>query len=129
MKRDISTRTDLEHLLQLFYETLLLEQDMQYIFLEVAQIDLKTHLPLLVDFWEQILLQPNGYKRNVLKKHTNLHDKTPLTIAHFQKWLQTFEATVDLLFKGPVAQKAKNSAQSIATVIQTKLGQKKDPNY
>ncbi|MGH1335219.1 MAG: group III truncated hemoglobin [Aureispira sp.] len=120
-KQDIGTRADLEQLLQLFYETLLLEKEMQHIFLEVAQLDLIGHLPLLVDFWEQALLQANGYHRNVLKIHTDLHYKIPLTAAHFQQWLQVFEATVDALFIGPIAQKAKNRAQSIAIVIQSKL--------
>ena len=120
-RKDIGTRADIEQLLQVFYETLLLDKEMQHIFLEVAQIDLVAHLPLLVDFWEQALLQANGYQRNVLKIHTNLHHKTPLTTAHFQQWLQVFEATVDRLFDGPIAQKAKNRAQSIAVVIQSKL--------
>ncbi|MFK7796918.1 MAG: group III truncated hemoglobin [Aureispira sp.] len=120
-KRDIRTRADIEQLLQLFYETLLLESEMQHIFLEVAQLDLAAHLPLLTDFWEQALLQANGYKRNVLKIHKDLHQKVPLTTAHFQQWLQTFEASVDQLFEGVTAQKAKNRAQSIALVLQSKL--------
>lgn len=120
-KRDISTRADIEQLLQLFYETLLLEAEMQHIFLEVAKIDLVAHLPLLTDFWEQALLQANGYKRNVLKIHKDLHQKIPLTTAHFMQWLQTFEQSVDQLFEGITAQKAKNRAQSIAVVLQSKL--------
>lgn len=121
MKPDISTRADIEQLLQQFYATLLLEEEMQYIFVTIAQIDLASHLPLLVDFWEQVLLQANGYQRNVLKIHSNLHEQYPLTAAHFQQWLATFEATVNQLFEGSNAQKAKNRAQSIATVIQSKL--------
>lgn len=121
MKPDIATRADIEQLLQQFYETLLLEEEMQHIFVQIAQIDLPAHLPLLVDFWEQVLLQANGYQRNVLKIHTNLHQQYPLTAAHFEQWLATFEATVDELFEGMNAQKAKNRAQSIATVIQSKL--------
>lgn len=121
MKKDITTRADLEQLLQLFYETLLLDQEMQHIFVEVAEVDLPAHLPMIVNFWEQALLQANGYQRNVLKIHTNLHHQIPLTAAHFVYWLQVFEATVDQLFEGIVAQKAKNRAQSIAVVIQSKL--------
>lgn len=120
-KRDISTRADIEQLLQLFYETLLLETEMQHIFLEVAQLDLEAHLPLLTDFWEQALLQANGYRRNVLKIHQDLHQKTPLTVAHFERWLQIFEQRVDQLFEGAIAQRAKNRAQSIALVLQRKL--------
>ncbi len=121
MKKDLATRADLEQLLQQFYTTLLEDPGMYHIFINIADIDLPTHLPSIVDFWEQALLQGKGYERNVLKLHTDLHQQIPLTAAHFQHWLTVFEATVDTLFEGIVAQKAKNRAQSVALVIQSKL--------
>jgi hemoglobin len=121
MKKDLSTRADLEQLLQQFYETLLQDAAMQHLFIVVAKVDLPAHLPSIVDFWEQALLQGNGYQRNVLQLHTDLHRRFPLTNAHFEYWLTVFEATVDASFEGAVAQKAKNRARSVAVVIQSKL--------
>ena len=82
---------------------------------------MESHLPHLFDFWENILLKPNGYKRNVLKVHVDLNEKAKLSPAHFERWLDLFSTTVDDLFQGIIANSAKNKALSIATVMQTKL--------
>jgi len=120
-KKDIETRTDIEHLIQCFYEKALIDQQIGFIFTDIAKIDLKNHLPHLFDFWENILLKPNGYKKNVLKVHLDLNKKVNLRPEHFERWLNLFSATVDKLFEGIIANNAKNKALSIATVMQTKL--------
>ncbi|MFT5647890.1 MAG: hemoglobin [Aureispira sp.] len=120
-KRDINTRADVEHLIRSFYEKALIDEQIGFIFTDIAKIDLESHLPHLFDFWENILLKPNGYKRNVLKVHLDLNEKVKLSAAHFESWLRLFSATVDELFQGITANNAKNKALSIATVMQTKL--------
>lgn len=121
VKKDIETRADIEHLIQRFYEKVLIDEQIGFIFTDIAKIDLKNHLPHLFDFWENILLTPNGYKRNVLKVHLDLNKKAKLSTAHFERWLDLFSATIDELFEGITANSAKNKALSIATVMQTKL--------
>lgn len=120
-KQDIETRADVEQLIQGFYEKALIDEQIGFIFTDIAKIDLESHLPHLFDFWENILLKPNGYKRNVLKVHLDLNEKSQLSSAHFERWLDLFSATVDELFEGITANNAKNKALSIATVMQTKL--------
>lgn len=120
-KKDITTRADIEHLIQCFYEKALIDTQIGFIFTDIAKIDLESHLPHLFDFWENILLKPNGYKRNVLKVHVDLNEKAKLSPAHFERWLDLFSTTVDDLFQGIIANSAKNKALSIATVMQTKL--------
>lgn len=120
-KQDIETRADVEQLIQRFYEKALIDKQIGFIFTDIAKIDLESHLPHLFDFWENILLKPNGYKRNVLKVHLDLNEKAQLSSAHFERWLDLFSATVDELFEGITANNAKNKALSIATVMQTKL--------
>lgn len=120
-KQDIETRADVEQLIQSFYEKALIDEQIGFIFTDIAKIDLESHLPHLFDFWENILLKPNGYKRNVLKVHLDLNEKSQLSSAHFERWLDLFSATVDELFEGITANNAKNKALSIATVMQTKL--------
>lgn len=119
--KDIENRKDVAILIENFYNKALNDDKIGYLFTEVAQIDLTTHLPMLVDFWENILLSPNGYKKNVLQQHVNLHHKSALEPEHFEQWLLLFETTVKEMFDGIVAQKAVNTANSIALVIQTKL--------
>jgi len=120
-KKDIQTRADIEYLIRSFYEKALIDQQIGFIFTDIAKIDLESHLPHLFDFWENILLSPNGYKRNVLKVHLDLNQKVKLNLEHFESWLALFSNTVDELFEGVTANSAKNKALSIATVIQTKL--------
>lgn len=120
-KKDIATRADIEYLIQSFYEKALIDETIGFIFTDIAKIDLESHLPHLFDFWENILLKPNGYKRNVLKVHVDLNEKAKLSPAHFERWLDLFSTTVDDLFQGIIANSAKNKALSIATVMQTKL--------
>ena len=45
---------------------------------------------------------------------------------HFQRWLELFKQTVDENFEGEKAREAKEKAESIAMIFQTKLGLIKD---
>ena len=105
--RDISGRADIELLMNTFYERLLADENINYIFTDVAKINMKTHLPIIADFWESVLLNKNVYHNNAMKIHMDLNDKTPLTKAHFDIWLQHFNNTVGELFEGDVALLAK----------------------
>lgn len=118
--KDIETRSDLKLLLDTFYDRLLRNPEMNRIFIEVAGIDLETHLPTITDFWEQSLFHTGNYRNNTLAVHLDLHAKSGLKPDHFSIWLDAFEDSVRSLFSGPVAEKAITRAHSIATVIQLK---------
>lgn len=122
-KFDIQNRADIERLIRSFYKKVLADEQIGFVFTEIAQIDLEQHLPHLFNFWESALLGSKTYQRNVLKTHLDLNQKLLLQTRHFERWLQLFTDTVDELFEGKTAQSAKNRAQSIATVIQVKLHQ------
>ena len=53
--KDIETRADLELLLRAFYNRLLSDSSINYMFTDVAMINLEEHLPHITDFWEQSL--------------------------------------------------------------------------
>ncbi|HNR18036.1 MAG TPA: group III truncated hemoglobin, partial [Chitinophagaceae bacterium] len=61
MKKDITGREDLLVLVTRFYEKLLADNSISYIFTDVAKIDLSHHLPVLVNFWDSILFQSDTY--------------------------------------------------------------------
>ena len=121
MKKDITTRDDILLLMNLFYDNLLKDDSINYIFIEVAHLNIKTHIPIIADFWESVLLNKNVYHNNTLKLHLDLNNKTPLTKQHFDTWLNHFNTTVDALFDGPNSLLAKQRAKSIATVMQIKM--------
>lgn len=126
-KKDIVTRADIEWLMHTFYERLLNDERISYIFTNVAHLDLETHLPVIVDFWESVLLNKNVYNNNPMKIHLDLNEKSPLTKDHFNIWLTHFTTTVDELFEGNIAITAKQRALSVANLMQIKIAQNKKP--
>jgi hemoglobin len=123
MKKDIASREDLLQLVSKFYKKLLADDSINYLFTDIARIDLAHHLPLLVDFWDSVLFQSDTYHKNAMQPHINLHQKSPLQAYHFETWLRYFNETVDELFEGEKAFLAKERALSIATVMKIKLKQ------
>ena len=121
MKKDISSREDLFLLVKNFYEKLLNDKTISYLFTDIAKIDLDHHLPVLVDFWDSVLFQSDTYRKNAMQPHLILNQKSPLEKHHFETWLMYFNNTVDELFEGEKAFLAKERAKSIATVMQIKL--------
>lgn len=119
--KDIETRVDLELLLRAFYNRLLSDSSINYMFIDVARINLEEHLPHIVDFWEQSLFYTGNYRKNVLQIHQDLNSKEKLTEAHFTIWLSNFNDTVDAIFKGENSDKIKTRALSIATVMKIKI--------
>jgi hemoglobin len=119
--RDISSREDIELVVQKFYELLLVDDLVGFLFTEVVHLNLEEHLPKLVDFWEDQLFATNNYAGNPLRVHMDLHLKEPLRKAHFNRWLLHFNQTIDSHFTGMKAHLMKSRAQSVATVMQIKL--------
>jgi hemoglobin len=87
----------------------------------VAQMNFETHIPVIVDFWETILLDNPVYKKNAMEVHYDLNKKLPLQKEHFQSWLALFNAAVDELFEGKIASLAKTRARSIADLMLFKI--------
>lgn len=123
MKKDIESRADLLLLVTRFYEKLLNDDSISYLFTDVAKIKLEHHLPVLVDFWDNILFGVDTYRKNAMQPHIDLHRKSPLAKQHFETWLRYFKETVDELFEGEKAFLAKEKALSIATIMKIKIRQ------
>ena len=66
MSRDIENREDLLLLVKRFYNKLLADASISYLFTEIAKINLEHHLPVLVDFWDSILFQSDTYQKNAM---------------------------------------------------------------
>ena len=119
--KDITCREDIEFLMNAFYSDVLVNPNIGPFFTEIAQIDLKSHLPHIVTFWEQQLFRTGGYQKNVLQIHQQLHQQKKLEPQHFKTWLHLFNTTADKYFQGEKTELIKTRALSIATVIQLKI--------
>lgn len=123
MKKDIESRDDLMKLMKLFYDRLLKDETISYLFTDVAKFDLEHHLPVIVDFWDSVIFSSDTYRKNAMQPHLVLHGKSPLSKAHFTTWLGYFNQSVDDLFEGDNAFLIKQRANSVATVMQIKINQ------
>ena len=57
---DIQTAEEIHLVVEKFYEKLLADDSISYIFTEVVKIKLEEHLPILVTFWSQAILGTGG---------------------------------------------------------------------
>ncbi|HEU4756353.1 MAG TPA: group III truncated hemoglobin [Agromyces sp.] len=121
MMQDLADRDDVERLVVAFYETAFRDPMIGPIFTDVAHMDLAAHLPIMCDFWETVLFRTGAYRRNALQVHVALHARHPLTEAHFDRWLELWDATVDAGFTGPAAEQAKLQAARIAGSMRRRL--------
>jgi len=123
MKKDIENRQDIELLIKQFYNKVITDDIIGYIFNDVAKVNWPTHLPIMYDFWESVIFYTGTYRGNPINLHRELNAKEPLTPLHFKQWLLLFTGTVDELFEGEKAELAKQRGISIATMLQVKIAQ------
>jgi hemoglobin len=120
-KKDIETRADIQRAVEWFYEKVKADEHLGIIFNEIVDMHWDTHIPLIVDFWETILLDNPVYQKNAMEKHFHLNHIYPLKKVHFDAWLKHFHAAFDDYFEGPITELAKKRADSIAAIMQFKM--------
>jgi hemoglobin len=118
MKHDIETRADLELLLTEFYKIATTDAEIGHHF---AGLDLTTHLPVIVDFWEKVMFGKQVYFGNPLFVHQKLNEKSPLELEHFRRWVKIFSQTIDKFFAGDAAENAKLRAKMIAHSLHQRI--------
>ena len=119
--RDIENRHDIEQILKAFYEEAFKDELIGRFFIEVVPLDLETHLPVITDFWESIIFNTHGYRKNVMEVHQHIHSLSHIKKEHLNKWVELFTKTVDESFVGNKATLMKHRAASIATLMDIKL--------
>ncbi len=118
---DLRDRNDVYTLVNDFYRRAFADDLLGPIFIDVAQMDLAHHLPIICDFWETVLFRAGLYKRNALAMHVSLNARAPLTTEHFDRWLEIWGSTVDENFAGEKAELAKVQAARIAGSMNRRL--------
>jgi hemoglobin len=121
MKKDIENRDDIVLLVNTFYEKVKADAAIKHFFSEVVKVDWETHLPIMYNFWENIVFHTGSYTGNPMEVHQQLHNKCPMHKLHFERWIALFNETVEELFEGGKAFQIKQRALSIATVMQLKI--------
>jgi hemoglobin len=120
-KRPLASRTDLDALIAALYARLMTDARIGRFFTEVIPLDLAHHIPKIASFWESLLFQTGDYQGDPMAAHLHLNRLSKLELIDFEVWLGHFDATVDELFEGENAERAKQRAHSIATLMQIKI--------
>lgn len=118
---DITNRNDIELLVDRFYQKVVTDPVIGHFFTSVIHLSWEVHIPIMVSFWETVLLGVTAYKGNPMIKHIELNKLAKLEPHHFDRWLQLWKETVHENFAGPVAGLAVSKAQNIAVIIQQKI--------
>ena len=121
-KPDIALLADIVRLVDAFYERVRADEILGPIFDEVAHTDWNQHLPKMYAFWQTVLFGVSAFQGNPPAVHRDLATKVRLGEAEFERWLNLFCQSVDALFSGECAEKAKLRASRIAAVMQQHIG-------
>jgi hemoglobin len=123
---DLASRDDIEGLVRTFYRYAATDGLLGPVF-ERAGTDWAHHIPRLVTFWSWQLLGEARYEGQPLRAHQPAAALTPFTEAHYARWLELFEETVDAGWSGPVATLAKQRAAKMAGALQRHLAAPEAP--
>lgn len=127
--KEIETREDVELLVEEFYKKVKQDELIGYIFNNVENFNWDTHIPIMVSFWETILLDAGTYRGNPMLTHIQLNKKNPLLPEHFTRWKQLFFETLDENFTGVKVAEAKQRVESMAMLMQYKIDQSSKPGF
>jgi hemoglobin len=121
MKRDIETLKDIQHLVDAFYEKVRQDQFIGPIFNSRLEGKWEMHHRKLYRFWHTVLLRRPDYFGNPVPLHFNME----LTWEHFENWLRIWSETIDGLFEGNIAERAKFRGKTMADAFYSKIKRKK----
>jgi hemoglobin len=117
MKRDIEGVEDIKLLVDNFYGRIRKDDLLKDIFNEKIQDRWPEHLEKMYRFWQTILLEEHTYHGSPFPPHAKL----PVAQEHFEQWVSIFYETVDELFSGEKATRAKWQGERMAEMFHSKI--------
>lgn len=114
--RDLDSPEEITEMVRRFYRDVAQDDLLGPLFNDVAGVDWSEHLPKLTAFWCRALLGIEGYVGNPYRAHSLVNDQAPLTLAHFERWLELFHDVVEVGWAGPKVQRALALAHNVARV-------------
>lgn len=116
--KEIQSRADVFLLVSNFYAQVRQDDLLAPVFkAHIAEDEWPNHLERLTDFWVTNLFGVRAFKGNPMRIHRQVDQNLEHKIdqIHFSRWLQLWFQTIDNLFEGLRAQRAKDAARKMAT--------------
>ena len=120
-RSDLDRRSAINARVVAFSREVVLDDLLDPVFEEVAELDWAIHIPRLIDYWCQILLHEPHPPRPILAAHAAVHEIAPLRSEHFDRGYTLWVAVVDRQWDGPLAKKAKRHAELMAATLARRL--------
>ncbi|MEO8088114.1 MAG: group III truncated hemoglobin [Bacteroidota bacterium] len=117
MKNDIKNIGDIKLLVNSFYEKIRKDELLKDIFNSKIEDRWPQHLEKMYRFWQTVLLDEHTYYGSPFLPHAKL----PVAKEHFDGWLKLFYETVDELFAGEKAERAKWQGERMAEMFHSKM--------
>lgn len=117
MRIKIESRKEIEQLVDRFYSKVREDELLGEIFEKIIQDKWLEHLDKMYRFWETVLLEDHTYFGSPFTPHAHM----PVEERHFKRWVSLFNETVDDLFEGEKAEKAKWQGGRMAEMFHLKI--------
>ncbi|QBR12893.1 group III truncated hemoglobin [Sphingobacterium sp. CZ-2] len=125
MKPDIQHLDDIKILVDKFYDRIQRDELLGPIFNGIIQDRWPEHLEKMYRFWQTVLLEEHTYYGSPFPPHA----KMPINKTHFDHWIGLFSKTVDELYEGEKAEKAKWQGERMASMFQFKIAYYQENNF
>jgi hemoglobin len=115
--RDIETLKDIHLLVDKFYAKVIEDQTIGVFFNQRLEGRWEAHHKKLYRFWHTVLLRRPDYFGNPVPMHFNMN----LNKEHFDHWLEVWCETVDEMYEGTIAERAKFRGNTMAKAFYSKI--------
>lgn len=115
--KDIESLDEIKVLVNNFYDRIREDSLLGPIFNGIIQDRWPEHLEKMYRFWQTVLLEEHTYYGSPFPPHA----KMPINKQHFDHWIGLFSETVDSLYVGEKADKAKWQGSRMAEMFQFKI--------
>ena len=116
--KEIENREDVSKLVHAFYDKIRVDEELGPIFnAHLSAEQWPPHLEKLTDFWETNLFGIRKFKGNPPLVHAQVDHNLNYTVTqeHFAHWITLWFKTIDELYEGNLAERAKNAARRMST--------------
>ena len=122
-KQQLDNREAIELLVNSCYTKVKADPLIGDIFNNAENFSWEKHIPVMVNFWETLLLDTASYRGNTMAKHLELNKRHPLDVSHFDRWKKLFFETLDELFEGPNVTVARKKAEAMSALMLFKISE------
>ncbi len=119
--KKLETRTDIEELVNKFYDKVGKDDVIGFFFNDIAKVNWDLHLPKMYKFWETLLFGQVSYKGNPMAAHFPINEMVAMEKRHFDHWLVLWTETVEENFTGEIAELAIYKATNISQLMAFKM--------